>query len=192
MHNPGFMGRHDAQPWIHGSDVCTRLQTLSARLHTSANIRRTSAHPRRVAAAGLDAVPSMDPIGLVGVPSSNRLRAGLQLRTAAGRVAVVIHGAGLQFDRVINAGPGCSCGARWIHGVWLQFDRVIDSGPVERKSVPGRNRSHWGLPLENGRKDPQEIPYRSAFVPLRLRKDCGMIADIELESESESDSFLVF
>jgi len=165
MHNPGFMGRHDAQPWIHGSDVCTRLQTLSARLHTSANIRRTSAHPRRVAAAGLDAVPSMDPIGLVGVPSSNRLRAGLQLRTAAGRVAVVIHGAGLQFDRVINAGPGCSCGARWIHGVWLQFDRVIDSlSQVGTVPIGG---CRWKMAGRTRRKSPT--------VPLSFRFACGKL-----------------
>jgi hypothetical protein len=158
MHNPGFTRRHDAQPWNMGQ----QLRSMGTWLEFDRV---------KYSGPGLDAVPSMDGSmgqqlrtsanrsipSRVAVPSSYRLRAGLQLRSHAGRDSMHnpgSHGdlvgvpssdqrrAGLQlrshagrdsmqFPRWINTWAS-SCERRQIDRLrdgW-HFDRVKYSGPV--------------------------------------------------------------
>jgi hypothetical protein len=125
MHNPGFTRRHDAQPWNMGQ----QLRSMGTWLEFDRV---------KYSGPGLDAVPSMDGSmgqqlrtsanrsipSRVAVPSSYRLRAGLQLRSHAGRDS-------MQFPRWINTWAS-SCERRQIDRLrdgW-HFDRVKYSGPV--------------------------------------------------------------
>jgi hypothetical protein len=125
MHNPGFTRRHDAQPWNMGQ----QLRSMGTWLEFDRV---------KYSGPGLDAVPSMDGSmgqqlrtsanrsipSRVAVPSSYRLRAGLQLRSHAGRDS-------MQFPRWINTWAS-SCERRQIDRLrdgW-HFDRVKYFGPV--------------------------------------------------------------
>jgi hypothetical protein len=108
MHNPGSMGQDEAQPWIHGDLVGI---PSSYRLRDGLQLRFPAGRLEFDRVINADRASSMHNPGsmgqhdaqpwihgdLVGIPSSYRLRDGLQLRFPAGR---------LEFDRVINAGPG--------------------------------------------------------------------------------------
>jgi hypothetical protein len=91
MHNPGSNGRKYAQPRIQGqqyADVCIHLENVCK--------------PRPAAAIpcgpGLDAVPPMDPwASSCERRQIDQRRAGWQLRSM---------GTWLEFDQVINSGPG--------------------------------------------------------------------------------------
>jgi hypothetical protein len=175
MHNPGSQGQQYAQPWIQGqqyADVCIhlenvckqrpavckrlhtfgeRLQTKASSMQTSANIRRTSANQGqqlRFPAGRLAVVIHGD---LVGVRSSEVLRASLQLRFPAGR---------LEFDRVINAGPGLDA-VPSMDGImgrkYCLNSKNCKTHSAKRKCVLVVDCSHWGREGGTVRKDPRNF-----------------------------------
>ena len=83
MHNLGSMGQHDAQPWIHGPEVCTTLDPWASMMHNHGSIGRAGLEFHRVIHGGRDWL---------------ELRAGTRCSSLDG-----CQGTWLEFHRVINA-----------------------------------------------------------------------------------------
>jgi hypothetical protein len=101
MHNHGSQGQHGAQPWIPGPEVCTTPDSRPAvcrRLHTFGERLQTKVSSCDSCGPVLDAVPLMDPwASSCERRQIDQRRAGWQLRSM---------GTWLEFDQVINSGPG--------------------------------------------------------------------------------------